>query len=156
MFLGQVLSADGSCRQAVNDAALNRIIGGLPRCSSNTSAYCQARQRLSTEMVSTLARQVGGMIAGSAPSWWHWQGRPVRLVDGVTVTLADTEENQADYPQSGSQKSGLGFPICRTVAVICLGSGALLDTATGPCLGGCPRMGAVASGRGAEPFFVQK
>jgi hypothetical protein len=27
MFLAQVLSADGSCRQAVNDAALKRLVG---------------------------------------------------------------------------------------------------------------------------------
>ena len=51
------------------------------------------------------------------------------------MTMADTEENQATYPQPSSQKEGLGFPICRTVALICLGSGALLDAATGPCEG---------------------
>ena len=48
MFLAQVLAADGSCQQAVNDAALKRVIGALPRCSSSTSAYCQARARLPT------------------------------------------------------------------------------------------------------------
>ena len=29
MFLAQALSADGSCRQAVNDAAVKRLVGGL-------------------------------------------------------------------------------------------------------------------------------
>jgi hypothetical protein len=135
MFLKQVLSADGSCQQAVNDASLKRIIDGLPRCSSRTSAYCQARARLPTQMISSLTRQVGGMISASAPAWWHWQNRPVRLVDGATVTMADTEENQAVYPQPSSQKAGLGFPVCRAVALICLGSGGLLNVATGPCKG---------------------
>ncbi len=135
MFLAQVLAADGSCQQAVNDAVLKRMIDRLPRCSSQTSAYCQARGRLPTDMISALTRQVGGMIAESAPSWWHWRDRPVRLVDGATVTMADTEENQAVYPQPSSQKPGLGFPICRMVALICLGSGALLNAATGPCEG---------------------
>lgn len=135
MFLAQVLSADGSCQQAVNDAAIKRVIGALPRCASSTSAYCQARARLPRGMISALTRQVGGMIGASAPSWWHSWNRPVRLVDGATMTMADTEENQAAYPQPSSQKPGLGFPICRMVAVICLGSGALLDTATGPCEG---------------------
>ena len=59
----------------------------------------------------------------------------MRLVDGATVTLPDTQENQAAYPQSSSQKLGLGFPICRLVALLCLGSGALLDAAMGPCEG---------------------
>jgi len=86
-------------------------------------------------MIASLTRQVGGMISESAPAGWHWKNRPVRLVDGATVTLADTEENQALYPQPSTQKAGLGFPICRTVALICLGSGGLLNAATGPCQG---------------------
>lgn len=135
MFLAQVLSADGSCRQAVNDAAIKRLVGGLPLCSISTSAYCQARARLPVTMISTLACQSGGMIAKHAPGWWHWQGRPVRLVDGATVILADTQENQTVYPQPSSQKPGLGFPICRMVALICLASGALLNAATSPCEG---------------------
>jgi len=73
MFLAQVLSPDGSCQQAVNDAALKRLVHGLRCCSSKTSAYCQARGRLPTEMIRALTRQIGGMIARSAPSWWHWR-----------------------------------------------------------------------------------
>jgi hypothetical protein len=135
MFLAQVLSADGSCRQAVNDAMVKRLIGGLKPGSTDTGGYCKARARLPVAMVSTLARQAAGVIAAGAPSWWHWRGRAVRLVDGATVSLPDTEENQAAYPQSRSQKAGLGFPICRVVGLLCLGSGALLDAATGPCQG---------------------
>lgn len=37
--------------------------------------------------------------------------------------------------RSRSQKEGLGFPICRMVALICFGSGALFNAATGPCEG---------------------
>jgi hypothetical protein len=135
IFLAQSLSPDGSCRQAVNDAAVKRLVGGLSPCSTNTSAYCQARGRLPLEMISTLACQVGELITAGAPPWWHWRGRRVRLVDGATVTLADTEENQATYPQPRSQKAGLGFPICRVVGLLCLGSGALLAAASGPCEG---------------------
>ena len=91
MFRAQVLSADGSCRQAVNDAARKRLVGGLPRCSTNTRAYCQARSRLATEMICTLPRQTGGIIADGVPSGWRWQGRRVCLVDGATVLLPDTE-----------------------------------------------------------------
>ena len=135
MFLAQALSADGSCQQVVDDAMVKRVIGALKPGSTDTGGYCKARSRLPETMVSTLARQAGGIIAEGAASWWHRQGRPVRLVDGATVTLADTEENQAAYPQLDSQKAGLGFPICRVVALLCLGSGALLDAAVGPCKG---------------------
>ena len=135
MFLAQALSADGSCRQVVNDAMVKRVIGGMKPGSTDTGGYCKARARLPLTMISTLARQAGEITAEGAAIWWHWRGRPVRLVDGATVTLPDTEENQAVYPQPSSQKVGLGFPICRLVALLCLGSGALLDAATGPCEG---------------------
>ena len=60
------------------------------------------------------------MLAADAPGWWQWRGRPVRVVDGATVALPDTQENQAEYPQSGTQKPGLGFPLCRLVGLLCL------------------------------------
>ena len=82
-------------------------------------------------MVSTLARYTGQVIAARAPDAWHWRGRPVRLVDGTTVTLPDTRASQSTYPQSRNQKPGLGFPLCRRVGLVCLGSGAVLNAAFG-------------------------
>lgn len=135
MFLSQALSSDGSCQQVVNEAMVSRVIHGLEHGKTDTGAYCKARRRLPLSMVSSLARHVGGIITGGAALKWHWQGRPVRLVDGATLTLADTHDNQQQYPQPNSQQAGLGFPQCRIVALLCLGSGALLDAATGPCKG---------------------
>jgi hypothetical protein len=135
MFLAQALSADGSCQQVVNDAMVKRVIAGLRPGSTDTGGYCKARRRLPLTMISSLARDVGNMVTQGAPSTWQWRSRQVRLVDGATVTLPDTPENQAAYPQSGRQAAGLGFPICRMVALLCLVSGALLDAATGPCKG---------------------
>ncbi|MCP4935284.1 MAG: hypothetical protein GY927_14030 [bacterium] len=86
-------------------------------------------------MITTLASEVGGMIAEAAPYWWHWQGRRVRLVDGATLTLADTQENQAANAQPNSQKPGLVFPVCRLVGPFCLASGALFNAATALCEG---------------------
>jgi len=131
MFLAQALSADRSCQRAVNDAAIKRLAGGLTPCSTHTGAYCRARQRLPVDMVSTLVRQSGQRVAKNAQDAWHWQGRPVRLVDGTTISMPDTQANQASYPQSRSQKPGLGYPLCRLAGIICLGSGVLLDAAIG-------------------------
>lgn len=50
MFLAHALSADRSCQQAVDDAALKRLVGGLPPCSTFTGAYCRARQWLPQAM----------------------------------------------------------------------------------------------------------
>ena len=131
MFLAQALSADRSCQKAVNDTAVKRWAGGLPLCSTHTGAYCRARQRLPMEMVCTLARYTGRWVTANAPEPWRWRGRPVRLVDGTTVVMPDTSANQAAYPQPRSQKPGLGFPLCRMVGIMCLGSGAVLNAAMG-------------------------
>ncbi len=135
MFLAQAMSADRSCQSAVDDAAIKRLIGGLPICSTHTGAYCRARQRIPLEMVSKLTCHTGRLMAADIPEAWQWRGRPVRLVDGATVTLPDTADNQDVYPQPRSQEPGLGFPLCRLVGIICLASGAVLNAATGPCKG---------------------
>lgn len=132
MFLAQAMSADRSCQNVVNDSAIKRLVGGLPNCSTHTGAYCRARKRLPLEMVSALARYSGQTLAGQTPTSWLWQGRQVRLVDGTTVTMPDTLANQEVYPQPGSQKPGLGFPLCRLVGLICLSSGGLLNAAMAP------------------------
>ena len=131
MFLAQALSADRSCQKAVNEAAVKRLAGGLPLCSTHTGAYCHARQRLPVEMICTLARYTGRWITARAPAPWRWRGHRVRLVDGTTVMMPDTSANQAVYPQPRSQKPGLGFPLCRMVGIVCLGSGVVLNAATG-------------------------
>jgi len=135
MFLAQAMSADRSCQKAVDEAAIKRLNGALALCSTHTGAYCRARQRLPVEMVATLARHTGHVMAERTPPTWHWRGRAVRLVDGATVALPDTPENQALYPQPSSQQPGLGSPLCRVVGILCLASGALLDAAMGPCRG---------------------
>lgn len=131
MFLAQAMNADRSCQNVVNSTAVHRLSGGLPRCSTHTGGYCHARQRLPVDMISTLTRHTGHLIAANTPTSWHWRNRPVRLVDGTTVSLADTPANQAAYPQPRSQQPGLGYPLCRLVGLICLGSGALLNAAAG-------------------------
>ncbi len=135
MFLAQALSQDRSCQKVVDDAAVKRLVGGLSPCSTLTGGYCQARQRLPLALVSSLARQTGQLIDSQISVEWRWQGRPVRLIDGTTVTLPDTPANQQIYPQQTGQKPGLGFPICRIVGVLCLSSGALLNASIGPYQG---------------------
>jgi len=131
MFLAQAMSADRSCQRAVNESAIKRLAGGLPGCSTHTGAYCRARERLPVEMVCGLVHHTGELMSGQTPKAWHWRGRPVRMVDGTTVPMPDTPANQAAYPQPRSQKAGLGFPLCRLVGLVCLGSGAVLNAAIG-------------------------
>ena len=82
-------------------------------------------------MVSDLTRYVGGVLDSQTPQQWRCNQRRIRVVDGTTVTLPDTPENQQAFPQQSSQKEGLGFPICRLVGITCLSSGALQNAAIG-------------------------
>jgi len=59
----------------------------------------------------------------------------VKVIDGLTLTMPDTPENQAEYPQPKSQKPGCGFPIVRCVMMFCLATGAALCIAFAPYRG---------------------
>jgi Transposase DDE domain len=132
MFMKQALSADRSCQRAVNAWAAQRSAEGLRVQSIRTGAYCRARSRLPVEMVTALARESGRLLCAQAQRGWRWRGRVVKLADGTGITMPDTPENQACYPQPRTQAQGVGFPMARLVGVICLSTGAVLDVAMGP------------------------
>lgn len=71
------------------------------------------------------------LVSGYSAKPGQRMGRPVRLVDGTTVSKPDTAANQVAYPQSRGQKLGLGFPLCRMFGIVCLSSGAVLNAALG-------------------------
>jgi hypothetical protein len=135
MFVAQVLSQDRSCQNIVNQAITKSLVSSLATCSSSTGCYCKARQRLPVEMPQTIATFISRSLEQEIPPSWRWFGRRVRVVDGTTVTMPDTDENQSEFPQQGGQKPGLGFPISRLVAVTDLCSGVILDVAFGRFMG---------------------
>ena len=71
----------------------------------------------------------------AVPKKWLWYGRHVKLVDGTTASMPDTPENQEAYPQTSSQKKGLGFPTVRLVVLMSLATAMIMGMATGPCGG---------------------
>jgi hypothetical protein len=135
-FLSQVMGGnDSSCQKAVSRVLVDRLQHGKPACSPETTSYCAARGRLPEEVVADLARQSGRDLDRQADADWLWNGRSVKVVDGSTFTMADTPENQAEYPQSRNQKPGLGFPIARFVALLSLSVGTVVECAVGACRG---------------------
>jgi hypothetical protein len=127
VFLGQVLSADHSCRAAVARLIAHRVAQGLPACSSETGAYCQARKRLPLAFFAAVARRVGRNLEEKADARWLWKGRRVHLFDGSSVAMPDTPENRNEYPLTYNQKPGTGFAVARIGAIISLACGAILD-----------------------------
>jgi hypothetical protein len=127
VFLGQVLSADHSCRAAVARLIAHRLSQGERSCSAETGAYCQARKRLPEKFFSDVARRTGRALETNADPRWLWKRRRVYVYDGSSVSMPDTPENQHDYPQPDTQKPGLGFPLARIAAVFSLACGAVLE-----------------------------
>lgn len=134
-FLHQVLSADQSCRAAVARLLAFRCVRGEDPGNPKTDPYCKARERLPEKLVADLARDSGAQLQGQVAPTDLLGGRPIKIVDGTTLSMPDTPENQKAYPQQRGQKPGLGFPILRLVGLIDLFSGAVLNVATAPYRG---------------------
>ena len=140
-----------ACKAAVGRVAALWATLGKTVCNTNTGAYCRARAKITWEVVQDICCQ----IAAAAESSFDQQqaelydtphevvaevqsvsssGRYL-LVDGFTVTAADTPENQEEFPQNPSQKEGLGFPLIRGVSLISMVTGLLVALELGPYAG---------------------
>jgi len=128
-FLSQVLSADHACREAQQKVLAGLMAQEGRMASSNTSGYCQARGRLRCECLARLHEGVTERIEAAAGRGRLWYGRTVKIVDGSSASMPDTEANQAAFPQPEGQKPGCGFPVARFAVIFSLVTGAVLDLA---------------------------
>src|SRR6516165_881007 len=134
-FLSQVLSDDHSCRDAVSRIIAHRAASGLKACSPNPASYCNARGRIPTAVLRTLARRTARELQAGAAEGWKWNGRSVFIADGSHVSMPDTPANRASYPQPVVQQPGLGFPLARVAVLLSLATGACHDLAIAPYAG---------------------
>ena len=131
-FLSQVLEDDKSCRAAVGRVLAFLVAAGQTPCSEDTAAYCRARAKLPASLLQRLAVAAGHNLEAQIPEDWLWHARHVTLVDGTTLTMSDTPENQEAFPQLSSQAPGAGFPILRMVVLLSLATACLLGMALAP------------------------
>jgi hypothetical protein len=130
-FVWQVLDPNRCCRSVVRQVqALFQLKQGLS-VDEDTSAYCQARKRLALERLQSAWQAAAAKAQGLTEGWGTLASRPVKVVDGSTLLLADTPKNRKLYPQTARQKRGCGFPLFKFVVLFCLGSGAILDLVYG-------------------------
>ncbi len=101
-FLSQVLDADKSCHNAVSRVIAWLSTENVELPSQDTGAYCQARQRLPEKLLQQLFSKVGQGLQGKVTPIDLWCGRHVKVIDGSTVSMPDTSDNQKIYPQPSS------------------------------------------------------
>lgn len=131
-MLIQALDQKKSQSNAVINLMGQLAASGLPTGSHDASGFCAARQRLPEAMLPWLMRQAGTALEHQVPrSVLPW-GRPVKLVDGTTVSMPDTPENREYFGLPSGQADGCGFPLARVCGLFSLASGAALVAEVDP------------------------
>ena len=105
-------------------------IKGIKVPSSSTASYCTARKKLDEQMLSDILAHTA-YRPDQMPEAGMLNNRRVIVVDGTGVSMPDTQQNQAVWPQTSTLKPGCGFPSARICACFSLESGALLSYALG-------------------------
>ena len=132
-FLSQVLHKEEqrSCLAAVSRVIVLLVALGREPCANNSGGYCKARAKLPETVLQRLATRVANGCEKKVPEDWLWKGRHIKLADGTTVSMPDTEENQEEYPQQAAQQEGLGFPVARMVVLLSLATAMVCGMAIG-------------------------
>jgi hypothetical protein len=90
LFLWQVLSMS-SCVAAVQRVLLRFALAGEGAASPSSSAYCQARVKIPSDMLDKMLSSTVVGLEAKADCKHLWKGRRVMVVDGTTVSMPDTK-----------------------------------------------------------------
>ena len=123
-WLAQILEANASCQKAVGLLQSWCRACALPVPSSSTASYCRARQRLSEGFLQGVHQRILTHLRGRCHERDQWKGFTLKAIDGSSVQLMDTDENQSAYPQPSGQKPGCGLPTMGIEGLLGLGHGA--------------------------------
>ncbi|MHC5747916.1 MAG: transposase [Nostoc sp.] len=99
-FLSQVLDTDKTCHNAVSKIIAHLAGEEVEIPSTDTSAYCQARARLPEKLLEKLFNYSAHNLEEIVTQEYLWCGRNVLVIDGSTVSMADTIENQQSLPST--------------------------------------------------------
>jgi len=122
-WLGQILEGNASCSKGLSMIQSWCRVLKLPVPGSDTSAYCKARKRIEDSFLDRIDGQIKATLEKRIQPRDSWRGHQLKAIDGTSVTLMDTLENQEKYPQHSSQKVGCGFPIMGIVGMVNLSHG---------------------------------
>lgn len=137
--VGMALHSEGSYEDVLSLLAdgLGWGSGTEPVKLPGKSAIFQARARLGAEPLESLFKRVAGPLAGSGAGGSWLAGRRLVAIDGTTLDVADTTENDAFFGRPGVNKGeGAAFPHARLVAVAECATHAIFDAVIGPYTNG--------------------
>lgn len=129
-MLWQGLNPLASGREVVRQLQALFDLENGPQLSPEDGAYCRAKARLPLDQFPKALSATAAQAEQLAPSMQLLQGRPLKVVDGSALTLADTQNNRAAYPPIEPTDTPT-FPQLRLVVFFSLLSGAILAAAQG-------------------------
>lgn len=115
---------------------LRCVLEGLRALDANVAiatkgAISRARTRLGWQAMAEICRQVVRPIATpETPGSWY-RGRRVVALDGTTLALQCTEENEAEFGLHSSKEGPAAFPLLRLVALVEVGTHVVLRPVIG-------------------------
>ena len=133
-FLYQAFNPGCPCREAVRQVLCHLGLHDArpEEADPNNSAYCTARKRLPLQVLQSARQATAVQAQRRLPAEQsNWLGHDTKVLDGSTLSTADTPQNQRHYPQLSNQKPGCGFPLMKVLGLFDLMSGALLGYAKG-------------------------
>lgn len=130
LVIGMALLRDRSIDEVVRHLDL-----GLPDLKKSEAvsrgAVIQARDRLGCEPLAVLFAETAQRWAGDAANTLRWRGLAVYGVDGTTMLIPDTEENETVFGRPLSGRSAGAYPQLRLVALMVLRAHLLADVVPG-------------------------
>lgn len=99
------------------------------RVGGDTTA--KARQRVGVRPLEVLFRLLADAWSEEVQGTGLWRGLNLLAVDGSTVSIADTPENDVVYGRPGSSRSTAAYPQVRVLGLLSIGSRLLLDFVVG-------------------------
>ena len=124
-WASQLLEFNASCNKALTLIQKWYAKAGLKVPEFDNSNYCRARALLSGEFLDEVNSMAESYAEARVEGWHYWYGHRLKAIDGTSVRLMDTLENQMEYPQPSGQKPGCGFPVMGVVGVLDLSRGSI-------------------------------
>jgi hypothetical protein len=132
IVIGMALLRDRSIREVVRHLDLVLPTRGGRETVVSGSAIVQARERLGPEPLATLFAQSAAVWGPAAADAERWRGLAVYGVDGTTLRVPDTAENEAAFGRVPTRwESTGGYPLLRLVALMVLRRHVLTGLAMG-------------------------
>jgi hypothetical protein len=144
IVIGMGLLRDRSIQEVVRH--LDLVFPGVDpprgRQSVTPGAIVQARDRVGDEPLQTLFTMTAQSWAATSAERYRWRGLSVYGLDGSSLRVADTPENEKAFGRPKSGRGRAGYVQVRVVALMVLRSHLLAGLALGRCDEGEPTLAA--------------